>query len=89
MIKHFFIHSPIESKKVSYEKGILLFSNPFSRSTIKFGEWNVIFFYVDILYIKQTFLVYKEGKLPIFGQNHVLTPLEKSQFFHFFNFLFL
>ena len=29
------------------------------------------------------------GKWPIFDQNHGLTPLEKSQFFDFFNLLFL
>ena len=28
-------------------------------------------------------------KWPVFDQNHGLTPLEKSQFFDFFNFLFL
>ena len=28
-------------------------------------------------------------KLPIFDQNHGQTPLKKSQFFDFFNFLFL
>ena len=31
----------------------------------------------------------KMEKLPIFNKNHILTPLEKSQFFDFMNFLFL
>ena len=44
--------------------------------------------------VKDIFLPYimfkkKMEKWPIFGQNHGLTPLEKSQFLDFFNFVFL
>ena len=42
--------------------------------------------------VKDTFLAYiakkKGGKMAIFDQNHRFTPLEKCQFFDFFNFLF-
>ena len=44
--------------------------------------------------VKDIFLAYiaprkKLAKWPFLDQNHGLTPLEKSQFFDFFNFLFL
>ena len=37
------------------------------------------------------YIIFKKNmeKSPIFDQNHGLTPLEKSQFFHFSNFVFL
>ena len=52
------------------------------------------FFFFVLEYRKTRFLPYiskrkKPGKIANFLQNHGLTPLEKSQFFDFSNFLFL
>ena len=53
---------------------------------------NSLFLFQNI--IKDIFLAYialekKFGKWPSLDQNHGLTPLEKCQFFNFWNFLFL
>ena len=56
----------------------LLPRNGFFRSRI---PWNT--FYLPLLSKKNL------EKWPIFGQNRWLTPLEKCQFFDFFNLLFL
>ena len=52
------------------------------------------FFLSRIYILKHIFMAYfgydkKMEKLPSFDQNCGLTPLEKSQFFDIFNFLFL
>ena len=57
----------------------LLPRNTFFRSRI---SWNS--FYLPLLPKKK-----KLEKWPTFEQNHGLTPLEKCQFFYFFNLLFL
>ena len=65
-----------------------------------FDIFNLVFlqprkaFFPSRILLKDIFLPFiifklKREKWPIFCQNHGLTPLEKSQFFDFFNFVFL
>ena len=74
-------------------------TNPFGKISI-FGVFQLrvfraqkgVFSFQNI--VKDIFLPYfifkkKMEKWRIFGQNHGLTPLEKSQFFDFFYFVFL
>ena len=46
---------------------------------------------LEIFWEKKKFIVYKNiiGKMAIFRPKHGLTPLQKSQFIDFLNFLFL
>ena len=72
--------------------------NPFGKTSIfrvfevpVFIAWKGVFSFYNI--VKEIFMAYiawkKSWKWPFFVQNHGLNPLEKCQFFDFFNFLFL
>ena len=79
--------------------GLIPWINPFGkRSIFRLCELVVfiaqegVFSFQNI--VKEIFIAYialkkKSEKWPFFDQNHGLTPLEKSQFFDFLNFLFL
>ena len=78
-------------------------AKPWTKPIGKIPIFRLFQILVSILYkgvsslfiiVKHTFLAYfplnkNLEKLAIFDQNHGLTPLEKPQFFDFFNFLFL
>ena len=55
------------------------------------AETGVFSFYNIVKDILLAYIVFKKKleKWPFLDQNHGLTPLEKCQFFDFFNFLFL
>ena len=74
--------------------------NPFPKIAIFSTFWTSCFYRLDgrlfvLEYRKTNFscsIMIKKKKIekwPILDQNHGLTPLQKSQFFHFLNLLFL
>ena len=74
-------------------------TNPFKNKSIfclfqllVFKGYNGVFsLYNIIIHIFLAYIALKreDEKFPIFDQNHGLTPLKKTQFFDFFNSLFV